>query len=100
MVHRYVRYKRPWAYYIDFILLSNLCVLNEGAMDPMVSWQCAAMLNGWSLQDDIISGVGHLRADSVVLLVLCIVVYNDLGTGIILQVPQDNINSAENQWKS
>jgi hypothetical protein len=27
MVHRYVRYKWPWDYYIDFILWLNVCVI-------------------------------------------------------------------------
>jgi hypothetical protein len=33
---------------------------------------------------DIISGMGHLRSDSVVLLVLCIVAYNIWRTGVVL----------------
>ena len=36
---------------------------------------------------NIISGVGHLRLDSVVPLVLYIVAYNIQGIGIVLQVP-------------
>jgi hypothetical protein len=27
MVRQYVRYKWPWAYYVDFILWSNVCVI-------------------------------------------------------------------------
>jgi hypothetical protein len=27
MVRRYVQYKRPWAYYINCILWSNVCVI-------------------------------------------------------------------------
>jgi hypothetical protein len=46
---------------------------------------------------DIISGVGHPRSDSVVLLVLCMVVYNGYGTDIVLQVPRDSINLVENE---
>jgi hypothetical protein len=33
---------------------------------------------------DIISGMGHLRSDSIVLLMLCTIAYNGWGTGIVL----------------
>jgi hypothetical protein len=33
---------------------------------------------------NIISGVGHLRSDSVVLLILCTVAYNIQGTDVVL----------------
>jgi hypothetical protein len=46
---------------------------------------------------DIISGVGHLRSDSVVSLVLCMVACNGCGTSIVLQVPQDSANPTENR---
>jgi hypothetical protein len=45
----------------------------------------------------IISRVGYSRSNSVRLLVLWTVVYNDWGTDIILQVPRDNVNPAENE---
>jgi hypothetical protein len=44
---------------------------------------------------DIISGVGHLRSDSVMPLVLYKVVCNGWGTNIVLQVPRDNTNLDE-----
>jgi hypothetical protein len=44
---------------------------------------------------DIISGVGHSRSNSVMLLVLCTVACNIHGTGIVLQVPQDSVNSTK-----
>ena len=44
----------------------------------------------------IISGVSHLRSDSVVLLVLWTVVYNGQGTDIVLQVTWDSANLVEN----
>ena len=44
---------------------------------------------------DIISGVGHLWSDLVVLLVLCMLACNGWGIGIVLQVPRDNANPAE-----
>ena len=40
----------------------------------------------------IISGVGHPRSDSVVLLVLQTVAYNTRSTGVVLQVSRDNVN--------
>ena len=50
MVRRYVQYKRPRAYYLDFILWSNVCVI----WGLWIKWfrdQGAAIPNGWSLQD-------------------------------------------------
>jgi hypothetical protein len=44
---------------------------------------------------DIISCVGHLRSELVVPLVLCTVVCNGWGIGIVLQVPWDNTNPAK-----
>jgi hypothetical protein len=44
---------------------------------------------------DLISDVGHLRSDSVVPLVLCIVACNGWGTDIVLQVLWDSTNPAE-----
>jgi hypothetical protein len=54
-----------------------------------------AALMGDHYKIDIISGVGHLRLDSVVALVLCTVVYNIRGTGVVLLVLRDNANPAE-----
>jgi hypothetical protein len=45
---------------------------------------------------DIISGVGHPRSDSVVLLVLYTITYNIRGIGVILQVPRDSVNLVGN----
>jgi hypothetical protein len=44
---------------------------------------------------NIISGVGHLRSDLVVLLVLCTITCNGWGTDIVLQIPWDSTNPAE-----
>jgi hypothetical protein len=44
----------------------------------------------------ITSSVGQLRSDLVGLLVLWTVAYNGRGTNILLQVPRDNANPAEN----
>jgi hypothetical protein len=51
---------------------------------------------GGHYRTNIINRVGHLRLDLVVLLVLYIVAYNIWGTGVVLQVPRDNTNLAEN----
>jgi hypothetical protein len=56
-----------------------------------------ATLMGGHYTTCIISGVGHLRSDSVVPLVLWIVAYNIQGTGVVLQVLQNNVNPAENE---
>ena len=55
-----------------------------------------ATLTGGHYRMKIISGVGHLRLDSVMLLVLCMVAYNIRGTGVVLQVFQDSSNFAKN----
>ena len=49
---------------------------------------------------DIISGVGHPKLDSVVLLVLCTVTCNGWGTGIVLQASWDSTNPVEKGKKS
>jgi hypothetical protein len=76
MVRQYMRYKRPWAYYIDFILWSNVYVLNRGFRSNgfMTKVQPFPMVGHYST--NIIIGVSHLRSNLVVLLVLCVVVCN------------------------
>ena len=46
----------------------------------------------WMYKTDIISSVGHSRSDLVVPLVLCMVVYNIQGIGVVLQVLQNSTN--------
>jgi hypothetical protein len=96
MVRRYMRYKQPLAYYIDFILWLNVCVLygGFGFNGFMTKVQPFPMDGHYRM--DIISGVGHPRSNSVVLLVLCTIVCNGWDTNIILQVPRDNTNPTEN----
>ena len=53
-------------------------------------------LMGGHYKIDINSGVGHLRLDSIVPLVLSTVACNGWGIDIVLQVPRDNVNPAEN----
>jgi hypothetical protein len=54
-----------------------------------------AAITGGHYRINIISGVGHSRSDSIIPLGLYMVAYDIRGTGIILQVPQDNTNPAE-----
>jgi hypothetical protein len=56
-----------------------------------------AVLMGGHYKTDIISGVGHLRSDLVMLLVLCTIACNGWGIDIVLQVLRDNTNPAENE---
>ena len=46
---------------------------------------------------NIISSVGNPNSNFVVSLVLCTVACNDWGTGIVLHIPRDNANPAENE---
>ena len=59
-------------------------------------FMAGAALTDNRYKTDIISGVGHLRLDSIVPLVLCMVVYNIWGTGVVLQVHRDSTNSTSN----
>ena len=70
-----------------------MCVI--WALDPMIVYGSVA-LKARHYRTDIISGVGNPRSDLVMPLVLCMVACNGWGTGIVLQVPQDSVNSAEN----
>jgi hypothetical protein len=74
------------------VLWSNLYVL----YGPWIQWLFVAgiALMGSHYRMDIISGVSHPRSDSVLLLVLCIVVYNGY-TSIVLQVHQNRANPIE-----
>jgi hypothetical protein len=71
-------------------LWSNVCFI--WALDSMVVRDRHSL----NERSDIISSVGHLRSDSVMLLVLCMVACNSWGTDIVLQVPQDSANPVEN----
>jgi hypothetical protein len=76
-----MQYNRPWAYYIDFILWSNVWVLyvGFGSNGFVTKVQPFPMVGHY-----IISSVGHLRSDSIMPLVLCTVACNGWGTGIVL----------------
>jgi hypothetical protein len=77
-------------------LWSNVCVcVGFGFNDFVTKSQSFPMDSHY--RTDIISGVGHLRSDSFVLLMLYMVaMYNGWGTGIVLQVPLDSVNSTNN----
>jgi hypothetical protein len=55
----------------------------------------AAALIGGHYKIDIINGVGHLRLNLVMPLVLCMTADNIRGTSVVLQVPWDNVNPDE-----
>jgi hypothetical protein len=65
---------------------------------PWIQWLFVAgvALKGSHHKTDIISGVGHPRSDSVMLLVLYMVACNGWGTDIVLLVLRDSANPAEN----
>jgi hypothetical protein len=70
MVRRYVRYERPWAYYINCVLWSNMCVI----WGLWIHWfrdHSATIPNGSvTIGRTSLVGVGHSRLDSIVLLIL------------------------------
>jgi hypothetical protein len=73
MVRRYVRYKQSWAYYIDCILWSNVCVIRGFGLiwfrDLGATIPNGSVTIGWMS----LVGVGHSRSDSIVPLMLCTV---------------------------
>jgi hypothetical protein len=70
-----------------------VCYIGLGSNDYFVA---DVALTGDHYRTDIISGVGHMRLDSVMPLVLCTVVYNIQGIDVVLQVPRDSANPVEN----
>jgi hypothetical protein len=70
MVHRYVQYEQPWAYYINYVLWSNVCVI----WGLWIHWfhdLSLTILNGSvTIGRTLLVGVGHSRLDSIVLLML------------------------------
>ena len=77
--------------YVNF-MVKCVCYMGLGSNGYFV---IGVALTGNHYKLDIISDVGHLRSDSVVPLVLCMVAYNIWGTSVVLQVPRDNANPAE-----
>jgi hypothetical protein len=64
---------------------------------PWIQWLFVAgvALNDGYYRTDIISGMGHLRLDLIMPLVLCMVACNGWGTRIVLQVPRDSASLVE-----
>jgi hypothetical protein len=95
MLYWYMQYKRPWAYYIDFILWSLYVLYGGFGSNGFMNKVQPFPMDG-HYRMDIISGVDHPRSDLVVPLVVCTVACNDCGTDIVLQVPQDSTNPTKN----
>ena len=89
MAHQYVRDNgHGLTIHVNF-MVKYVCHMGLGSNGCfMVD---AALMSG-HYKTDIISGVGHPRSNSVVLLVLCMIMYNIWGTGVVLQVPWDSAN--------
>ena len=64
-------------------MVKYVCYMGLGSNGCFVTG--ASLMSG-HYKTDIISGMGHPRSDSVVLLVLCKVTYIIRGTGVVLQV--------------
>jgi hypothetical protein len=89
MIHRYVRDNgHELIIHLNFIVK---CVYYMGLRFNFCFVASVALIDS-HCRTNIISGVGHLRSNSVLPLVLCTVVHNIQGTGIILIVAQDIVN--------
>jgi hypothetical protein len=66
MVRSYVRYERPWAYYINYVLWSNVCVIRglwiHWFRDLGATIPNGSVTIGWAS----LVGMGHSRLDSIV----------------------------------
>jgi hypothetical protein len=83
MIHRYVRDNgRGLTVHVNF-MVKCVCYIGLGSNDCFMTG--TALLSS-HYKAYIISGVGHLRSDLVVSLMLWTVVYNIRGTGVVLQV--------------
>ena len=74
-------------------LLLNVCII-----EPRIQWlfMAGVAIMGGHYKTKIISSVGHPSSDSGEQLVLFTVVFNGWGIDIVLQVPRDSANLAEN----
>jgi hypothetical protein len=73
-------------------MVKYVCCIGFGSNSYFVA---GAALMGDYYKLNIISGVGHSRSNSVILLVLCTVAYNIWGTVVVLQVPRDSTDLVE-----
>jgi hypothetical protein len=93
MVNRYARDNGyGLTIYVNFII-KCVCYMGFGSNGCFMA---GAALTDSHYKTNIISGIGHPRSDSVMPLVLCIVTYNIRGTNVVLKVPRNNANLAEN----
>jgi hypothetical protein len=76
-------------------MVKCVCVLYKGfgSNGFVTKVQPFSMVGHYKM--DVISGMGHLRSDLVVPLVLRTVACNGWGTGIILQVLRNSANSVK-----
>jgi hypothetical protein len=84
MVHRYMRDNgHELTIYVNF-MVKCVCYIDLGSNSCFV---IVTTLTNDHYKTYIISGVGHLRLNSIMPLVLWMVEYNVQGTDIVLQVP-------------
>jgi hypothetical protein len=74
-------------------VVKNVCYMGFGSNG--VHDRCSHCLMVGHYWTHITSNMGHLRSESVKLLVLWTVVYNGWGIGIVLYVLRDSTNLAE-----
>jgi hypothetical protein len=70
MVCRYVRYERPWAYYINYVLWSNVCVMWGLWIHWFRDLDATIPYGSVTTGRTSLVGVGHLGSDSIVPLML------------------------------
>ena len=89
MVYRYVRDNgHELTIHVNF-MVKCVYYMGIGSNDYFMA---SIALVGGHYKIDIINGVGHLRSNLVVLLVLCTIAYNIRGTSVVLQVHQNIVN--------
>jgi hypothetical protein len=78
MVRRYVRYERPWAYYINCVLWSNVCYTGL-----WIHWfrdlDATIPNDSVTIGRTSLVGVGHSRLDLIIPLMLRMVCYVMVG---------------------
>jgi hypothetical protein len=73
MVHWYVQYEQPWAYYINYVLWSNVCVIWRLWIHWFHDLSLTIPNGSVTIGRTLLVGVGHSRLDSIMLLILRIV---------------------------
>ena len=77
------------------VIVKCVCYMSLGFSGCFVT---VATITGGHYKTYIISGVGHLRSDLVVPLLLWAIAYNIRGTSVVLQVPRDNVKLVEREY--